>query len=74
MKIATGHVVDGKLLVEGKTLPDGAVVTILEPEDDSEAVTLSPGQEEELLEAARQLSDGKWISGAELLESLKIHS
>ncbi len=74
MRISTAHYVDGKLLVDGVPLPDGVVVTILQPEDDSEAVSLSPQDEEELVESVEQIRKGRWISGDELLESLKPHS
>ena len=33
MKIATGTVVDGKVVVEGEILPEGSTVTILLRED-----------------------------------------
>ena len=34
MQLATGIVVDGKVVVEGESLPEGAVVTILVREAD----------------------------------------
>jgi hypothetical protein len=71
MRISTGHYVNGKLLVDGEPLPDGAVITILEPDEDQEPVSLSAEDEKELLESAAQIREGKWISGAELLDSLQ---
>ena len=50
MHISTGTVVDGKIVVEGLSLPNGTVVTILTPEDDK-VVKLAPHLEKELLEA-----------------------
>ena len=74
MRISTAHYVNGKLLVDGKPLPEGAVVTILQPEEDSDSVSLSPQDEKELLESVAQIRDGKWVSSDELLESLNTQS
>ena len=71
MRISTAHFVDGKLLVDGEPLQDGAVVTILQQDEEPGPVTLSALDEEELLESAAQIRNGNWVSGDDLLESLK---
>ena len=44
MKVATGTVVDGKVVVEGETLAEGETVTVL-LRDDDEAFELTPDEE-----------------------------
>ena len=51
MQLATGTVIDGKVVVKGLSLPEGTVVTVL-TRDDEEAIRLSPADEVELLEAS----------------------
>ena len=70
MKIATGIVVDGKVVVEGETLPEGSTVTLL-LRDDGEAFELTPGEEQELLESIAEIERGEFVSGEELLERLR---
>ena len=48
MKIATGKVVGGKVIVEGVTLEEGTSVTVL-AKDEEGGFTLSPEEEAELL-------------------------
>jgi hypothetical protein len=70
MHISTGTVVDGKIVVEGLSLPNGTVVTILTPEDDK-VVKLAPHLEKELLEAIDEADQEVGGAGPEFLESLK---
>ena len=70
MKIATGTVVDGKVVVEGETLTEGETVTVLLREDE-EAFELTPEAEEELLESIAEIERGEFISGEQLLERLR---
>jgi hypothetical protein len=44
MKIITGHVVDGTIVVEGERLEERTTVTVLAKEDDEDFSTLSPGR------------------------------
>ena len=57
MKIITGHVVDGTIVVEGERLEEGTTVTVLAREDD-ETFQLSPQDEAELLVAIEQANRG----------------
>jgi len=69
MKIITGHVVDGTIVVEGEKLEEGTKVTVLANEDD-ETFQLSPQDEAELLVAIDQANRGDVVSGDELLRQL----
>ena len=70
MKIATGTVVDGKVVVEGETLTEGSTVTVLLREDD-ESFNLTPEEEEELLESIAEIERGEFVSGEQLLQRLR---
>ena len=69
MGIVTGKVVDGKVLVDGMTLPEGAVVTVVTHEP-SGGVRLSPDEEARLLEAVAEADRGETIPAKELFERL----
>ena len=70
MHLSTGTVVDGKIVVEGLSLPEGTVVTVLTPEDDK-VVKLAPHLEKDLLEAIDEADQEVGGAGPEFLESLK---
>jgi hypothetical protein len=69
MKVATGRVVAGRVVVEGEPLPEGAKVTVIAREDD-ETFELSPEEEAEILSAIAEAERGETIDAAQLLESL----
>ena len=54
MKVATGVVVDGKVVVEGTALAEGSTVTVMLRESD-DTFTLRPEDENELLESIAAL-------------------
>ncbi|HEX3551707.1 MAG TPA: hypothetical protein VIA62_00585 [Thermoanaerobaculia bacterium] len=70
MQLATGTVVDGKVVVEGESLPEGAAVTILLREAD-ETFEVPPELEAELLESIAEADLGETISADELIERLR---
>ena len=70
MKVATGIVVDGKVVVEGEALTEGSTVTVVLREDE-EAFELTPEEEEELLESIADIERGEFMSGEQLLERLR---
>lgn len=70
MKVATGKVVSGKVVVDGLTLNEGEVVTVLTGETE-EAVMLSPEEEAELLESMAEADRGETISAEELFARLR---
>ena len=68
MRIASGKVVDGKVVYEGK-LPEGADVTLLahEPEETFE---VTPELKAVLLESIAQCERGETISADELIREM----
>ena len=72
MQVATGTVVDGKIVLEGVPLPEGAVVTVVSRGAD-EGFSLSEAQEGELLAAMAEIERGEFVSLGELLKSLPQH-
>jgi hypothetical protein len=71
MQLATGTVVDGKVIVEGEPLPEGTVVTILAREAD-ETFEVPPELEAELSESIAEADRGETISADELIERLRL--
>lgn len=70
MQVTTGIVVDGKVVMEGDPLPDGAVVTII-AHDTEDTFEVPPELEEELLESIAQADRGETISADEVIERLR---
>jgi hypothetical protein len=64
MKIATGKVVEGKVIVEGVTLEEGTSVTVL-AKDGEGGFTLSPEEEAELLLSIAEADRGETVSAEE---------
>ncbi len=69
MRVTSGKVVLGKVVVEGEPLDEGVVVTVLAPED-SETFELSPEAEAALLAAIGEADRGEVVSGDEVLRKL----
>lgn len=69
MKVMTGKVVNGKVVVEGVPLDEGASVTVLADEGEA-GFTLSPEEEAELLLSIAEADRGETISGEEPLQRL----
>ena len=69
MKIATGKVVGGKVVVEGVEFEEGTSVTVL-ARDDEGGVTLTPEEEAELLLAIAEADRGETVSAEEVLAKL----
>ena len=70
MHAITGTVVGGKIVVEGLSLPEGTVVTVLPLEADK-SLKLPPHLEKELLEAIDEADQEVGGAGPEFLESLR---
>ncbi|MBY0579753.1 MAG: hypothetical protein K2P57_11995 [Burkholderiales bacterium] len=70
MQIASGTIIGGKVVVEGLSLPEGTVVTVLARGDEA-AVRLLPQQEAELIEALDEADREEGISGEELFDRLR---
>lgn len=70
MQVATGKVIAGKVVVEGLTLSEGEVVTVLTQEAET-AIYLSPEEEADLSEAIAEADRGETISPEELFSRLR---
>lgn len=75
MKVVTGKVIEGKVVVEGETLDEGSTVTVFIPESDKEAVELSPEEQAELERALKEADEGDFIEAdaEEFLDELDRH-
>ncbi len=70
MKVATGRVVEGKVVVEGEPWAEGAVVTVVAREDE-DTFDVSADEERALLEAIAQADRGQVVSWEALREQLR---
>ena len=70
MKIITGKVVAGRIVIEGEPLEEGSTVTVLAPERD-ETFTLDAEAEASLLAAIAEADRGEVITGEQLLSKLR---
>jgi hypothetical protein len=69
MKIATGRVVSGKVVLDGATFEEGSSVTVL-ARDKEAGITLTPEEEAELLLAIAEADRGEMVSAEEVLAKL----
>ncbi len=69
MQVATGTVVDGKIVLEGVSLVEGAVVAVVARGAD-EGFSLTETQEDELLAAMGEIERGEYVTLEELLQTL----
>jgi hypothetical protein len=69
MQVATGKVIDGKVVVEGAQLPEGAVVTVLS-RGAAERFSLTLAEEDALLEAMAEIERGEFVTLEDLVVSL----
>lgn len=70
MRVATGRIVGGKVVLEGEPLAEGSVVTVVARED-AETFEVSPEEERALLEAIAQADRGQVVSWEALREQLR---
>lgn len=73
MKVITGKVVAGKIVIEGEPLKEGSTVTVLAPERD-ETFVLDSDAEASPLAAIGEADRGDVITGEQLLDKLRDHS
>ena len=69
MRIATGKVMSGKVIVEGEPLEEGTTVTVLAPEGD-ESFEVSPEEEAALLASIQEAEGDHLIEGSAVLRHL----
>jgi hypothetical protein len=70
MKVVTGKVVAGRIVIEGEPLEEGCTVTVLAPEHD-EVFALDVQAEAALLAAMAEADRGEVITGEQLLSKLR---
>ena len=70
MKVATGKVVDGKVILQGERLIEGTVVPVV-VHDDTDAFDTTPEEEHALLEAIAQADRGQVVSWEQLRAQLR---
>ncbi|OHB76815.1 MAG: hypothetical protein A2Z25_04020 [Planctomycetes bacterium RBG_16_55_9] len=70
MKVVSGKVIAGRIVVEGEPLEEGCTVTVLVPERD-EAFVLDSEAEASLLAAIAEADRGETITGEQLLSKLR---
>lgn len=70
MKLASGTVIDGKVVAEGLSLPEGTTVTVLARGDES-TVRLPPDEEAELLAALDEADREEGIPAEVLFARLR---
>jgi len=69
MKVASGTVSDGRIVVEGNPFAEGEKVIVLADEEDA-TFTLSSEQKQQLLESIAQADRGEFVDAEELLAEL----
>lgn len=70
MQVATGTVIEGKVVLEGVSLPEGTVVTVF-AKDVGASVRLPPSLQAELEDALDEADREDGITGDELLAKLR---
>ena len=70
MKVATGKIIEGKVVVEGEPWAEGSVVTVM-ARDDEQTFDVSADEERALLEAIAQADRGQVVSWEVLRERLR---
>ena len=68
MRITKGKVIDGQIVVEGESLTEGSVVTVLV--SDERTFTLSQEEETALLEAIAEADRGDLLDAEDVLKRL----
>lgn len=70
MRVATGKIIEGKVVVEGEPWAEGSVVTVM-ARDDEQSFEVSADEERALLEAIAQADRGQVVSWEVLRERLR---
>ncbi len=70
MKLATGTVVGGKVVLEGRPFPEGTLVTVLAKES-GDTFEVPRDLEAELIESLAEADRGETITADELLQRLR---
>jgi hypothetical protein len=71
MRIASGTVRSGQIIVDGEPLPDGSAVTVLLREED-ETFELDPIAEAELLSSLAEADRGELVPAEQVLQAIRV--
>ena len=69
MKIITGTVMDGRIVIEGERLPEGEKVTVLTREG-NETFHVTADEKRQLLASVAQAKRSEFVDGEQLLAEL----
>lgn len=70
MRIITGRVIDGKVVVEGGHLEEGSLVTVVASDTEASFVA-SAAEEQQLIESLAQCERGETITAEQLFARLR---
>ncbi len=70
MRVLSGKVIDGKIVVEGETLEEGSTVTVLERAGE-QGFRLNEEQEEALVQAIGEVDRGDVINADDFFQQLR---
>ena len=70
MRVATGRIIEGKVVVEGEPWTEGSVVTVV-ARDDKQTFEVTAEEERALMEAIAQADRGQVVSWEALRERLR---
>jgi predicted RNA-binding protein with RPS1 domain len=70
MRIVTGRVVDGKIVVEGEGLEEGAFVTVV-AQDEGEFFHISDADKAFLRESLAEIRRGESVTASEMFDELR---
>jgi hypothetical protein len=70
MRVTSGRVVAGKILIDGEPLPDGSLVTVL-ARDADETFELDAAAEKELLQSIAEADRGDTVPADHVLRALR---
>lgn len=70
MRVASGKIVAGKVVIEGSPFEDGTQVAVIAA-DDAETFELGPEDEAALLTAIAEADRGELVDGPEVLAKLR---
>lgn len=70
MRIITGRVVGGKVVVEGEPLEEGALVTVV-AQDEGESFAVSAADKSFLLESLAEIRRGEYVTVHAMFDELR---
>lgn len=72
MRLVSGHVVGGRIEVEGEALPEGSSVVVVLPDPDDDRPALTPAERDALLASIAEADAGLLEDSDEVFRSLPL--